>query len=475
MSVVQITKACTLKCDYCFDKVWQNEAKSKSAKVTIDQNTFWKYLKRMWEFFQSDPENKNICISGGEPTLHPKFKEFINSSIHSGYQVYLLSNFTFSTQIAEFLKPYLESWRLTTMTNINSPYDDYAKMSKVLWARTLLNLKLLEGPWVRLSFNIFDPDVDYEFIFEVLEKYPKLDKTIRLWVVNPIIKDLRRDNTYVFDNETIVEGKRETMWNMYKRLGKVTDGLVERLTKLGYSIYLDCGVGWCIFNPKTLQLIENNQGRIHGCSLPNDEVSTDGQYSSCYTLYDYGNEDRKLNVDNLSIKKSRWHFILKTEFFKEHSLILPKCKRCPLLEKGCPRFCVSNNLYYYENLYKQWIIDDFKISWDSFYNKLTEQEQLFSRIEYGLSRGFYEDVKILLDRVENIIQIKEWVYDGTSIRPYMYSILVEYLTWTYSKGQALSLISQVMTQVTDQNVKLNQIDFRLVKVIEILIKEYKKI
>ena len=66
------------------------------------------------------------------------------------------------------------------MTNINSPYADYAKMKPILWTKTLMNLKMLEGPGVRLSFNIFDPDVDYEFIFEVLEKYPKLDKTIRL-------------------------------------------------------------------------------------------------------------------------------------------------------------------------------------------------------------------------------------------------------------------------------------------------------
>lgn len=47
MSVVQITKACTLKCSYCFDVVGQEAAKSKSAEITISSENFDKYLKRM--------------------------------------------------------------------------------------------------------------------------------------------------------------------------------------------------------------------------------------------------------------------------------------------------------------------------------------------------------------------------------------------------------------------------------------------
>jgi len=53
-------------------------------------------------------------------------------------------------------------------------------MNKFLWTRTLMNLKILESEDVRLSFNIFDPDENYDFIYEVLEKYPNLDNTIRL-------------------------------------------------------------------------------------------------------------------------------------------------------------------------------------------------------------------------------------------------------------------------------------------------------
>jgi len=44
----------------------------------------------------------------------------------------------------------------------------------------MMNLKYLENPNIRLSFNIFDPDENYDFMFEVLQKYPNLDKTIRI-------------------------------------------------------------------------------------------------------------------------------------------------------------------------------------------------------------------------------------------------------------------------------------------------------
>lgn len=463
MSVVQITKACTLSCSYCFDVLWQNEAKSKSAKVTIDKDTFSKYLSRMWEFFKSNPKEKNICISWGEPTLHPLFKQFVNNSIHSWFEIYLLSNFTFSTDIANFLKKYIDSWKISSMVNINSPYADYAWMKSFLWTRTLMNLKILENPWIRLSFNIFDPDLDYEFIFEVLKKYPNLDTTIRLWVVNSIIKDLREEDTYVFDNN-IVEWKKESMWSKYKRLWKVTDKLVERLTKLGYSIYLDCWVGWCIFNPKTIDLIKDNWGQLHWCSLPNDEVSTDWQYWSCYTLYDYWNEDKKLNVDNISIKKSRWHFILKTEFFKEHYLILPKCMRCPLLEKGCPRFCVSNNVYYYEKLFKNWYKN---IVEDSYYLKLTAQEKDFTKIEYFLSTNQLEVVKELLDNNSFNELLVKWEYNSTvSIRFYMYYVLYKFLTKEFWRWEWLRYIWDIMTKVWKKEIQL-------VKIVEVLLKEYK--
>lgn len=476
MSVVQITKACTLKCTYCFDKVWQEQAKSKQANITISRSNFDKYLSRMWEFFQDKTDDKNICVSWWEPTLHPLFTQFITWAVNSNYHVYLLSNFTFTEKVRKFLYSYIQNWDVTCMVNVNSPTGTYAWMTKALWIKTMINLTALQHPWVRLSFNIFDPDIDYEFIFDTLKKLPNVDKMVRLWVVNPILSDLRKNETFVFDN-IVHDWQKESTWEFYQRLWKVTDVLVERLTKLGYSVYLDCWVGWCIFSPETLTYIRQNNWIIHWCSLPNDEVSTDSQYSSCYTLFSYWNEDRFLNLQNISIKKSRWWFILKTEFFKKHYLILPKCMTCPLLKEGCPRFCVSNNIYFWETIFwKNWenisiYKDTIKnYTWDDnmykYLRKVYEtypQNLNFTECEYLLSRGLYDMFESHIERFDHTSHIRYWLY----------KILYMYLSEKVNKKEALELFQQHIQQF--KHIEISDIDIDLVRITSILLKEYRSL
>lgn len=464
MSVVQITKACTLKCTYCFDIKNQEDAKKKKVRVTLSRDWFERYLQRMGEFFQNKKDDKNICISWGEPSIHPHFINYIKQSLATNFDIYLLSNFTFNEKVQRFLKPHIESGRITTMVNVNSPTGTYAWMSKWLWIKTMMNLTALQNPGVRLSFNLFSPDEDYSFILQTLKKLPKVDKVVRLWISNPIIKDLREKGTYIFD-KNILNWEKESMWSFYQRLWKTTDRLVKELSDEWYSIYLDCWVGWCIFSPETIELIKENKWVIHDCSLPNDEVSTDMQYSACYTLYNYGNEDRFLTVDNYSVKKSRWWFILKTEFFKEHYLTLPKCQRCPMLEKGCPRFCVSNNIKFWEKVY--WMNWE-NLFWeysDEYFDKLTKEELMYSRFEYTISRGLYDLGYHVL----------EYYKDKEDFRKDLYQIFLDYLTEKIWKKEALEIYNSTIDKYKKMNYDLSRRDFMLMKTTSIFIKEYKKI
>lgn len=466
MSVVQITKYCSLSCTYCFDKYNQKDH-LLDKKVIMNQSTFDKYIKRMWEFFASNKDDRSVCISWWEPTLHPDFKAMVNKVLNSwfstvtwewGFNVYLLSNFTFDPKLCNFLKPLIEWWRLATMVNVNSPYEKYAWMTSVLWEKTITNLKTLQSPEVRLSFNIFSPDISYDFIFETLEQLPKVDKIVRLWVVNPIILDLRRKDTYVFQWE---------MWEMYKKLWKITDWLVDKLTDLWYKIYLDCWVWRCIFDPKTVEKIKENWWQTHWCSLPNDEVSVNWEYWSCYTLYNFWNEDKTVNINSLSVKRSRWHFILKTEFFKEHYLILPKCLKCPLLKEWCPRFCVSNNIFYWEKHFEKW--------WkDEFFDKMEDLHKKFAKIEYFLSKNNLENAKKEISEIENFSEIEKNIFDE-KINPrfYFYNILVDFLMKKDSKNISIERINKIMHQVSEKKIKLSEIDFKLLKISELLIKNLK--
>lgn len=450
MSVLQITKICTLKCTYCFDKVHQQEARMNNEWMFMKDEDFYKYLSRMNEFFKTRKEEKSICISWWEPTLHPSFKKFIRSSLNDWFKIYLLSNFSFNEKIRVFLKNHFEKWTITCMTNINSPKDkEYSWMNNKLWENTIKNLEELQNPWIRLSFNIFDPDLEYDFIFDIVEKFPKLDKMIRIWIENTILPELKNRKTFVFHWE---------LWEKYKKLWKVIDTIVEKLHKMWKSIYFDCWAWWCIFNENTIDEIKRNWWVIHWCSLPNDEVQTLWQYSTCYALYNYWNEEWKYNIKNNSMKQLRWISILQTEFYKNHYLILPKCTNCPLLEKWCPRFCVSNNIYYWNSIYKDWN-ETFK---DKYYNKLSEDQKNYSYIEWCLSNFKFTEWKDFINKI--------W---EKNYRYQLYSILLNFFI-NEDKKDNLDKFYELVNWILSNWEKLNKKDLSLAKLIELIIKNHKK-
>jgi hypothetical protein len=53
-------------------------------------------------------------------------------------------------------------------------------MTDNFWDKTLKNLEILQRKEIRVSLNVFDPNLTYDFIFDILKDFPKLDKTVRV-------------------------------------------------------------------------------------------------------------------------------------------------------------------------------------------------------------------------------------------------------------------------------------------------------
>lgn len=86
--VIDITQHCTLRCPHCM----QNAGPERNEMMSKD--TFIKALQ-----FAKDIGSKVIMISGGEPTSHPEFLDFLKialNKLHCGFlSVSVLSNGTF--------------------------------------------------------------------------------------------------------------------------------------------------------------------------------------------------------------------------------------------------------------------------------------------------------------------------------------------------------------------------------------------
>lgn len=83
--IINITQHCTLRCPHCM----QNAGPERDEMMS--QEVFEQALQ-----FANNIGSKAVMISGGEPTSHPLFLDFLKKALHSGFQVVsVASNGTF--------------------------------------------------------------------------------------------------------------------------------------------------------------------------------------------------------------------------------------------------------------------------------------------------------------------------------------------------------------------------------------------
>ena len=67
-------------------------------------------------------KKQQVSVLGGEPTLHPRFTEFINLILQSGLEAKVFTNGIMNEKIRRFLAELPES-KITIIVNINNPKD----------------------------------------------------------------------------------------------------------------------------------------------------------------------------------------------------------------------------------------------------------------------------------------------------------------------------------------------------------------
>lgn len=265
MANIAINNYCNLKCDYCFanDMI-------KEVNKTMSLENYIKILKYLTE--QNCEEH--IGIIGGEPTIHPQFKDILIETNQCANANKI--NFTLFTNGIE-LEPYLSY--IGSNINILINCNDFMKMSfeQVNKFRSTLHhifqLGWIHNEKVICGCNLHLNEINYNWIWELVDAYhiPRL----RCSVVSP--------------------GGCYTLWRQNKdeyfnRMKPIFLNFCREAQRRKVVINIDCGyIPSCYFSKEEIELIkEVTQLKYYhsdnGCN-PVMDITPDLQVTPCFGAY----------------------------------------------------------------------------------------------------------------------------------------------------------------------------------------------
>ena len=222
-----ITMRCNRACSYCFAKEKLHSYATGNVVTEISLENLEKVLQ-----FLAKTNCDTIQLAGGEPTIHPKFKEILLTLLNKKINVNLLTNALWNPELnALFAKVSPRS--LGFLLNIDNP-KAYSTQEQ---QRLEENLRCLSKRGnVTLSFNLFEKTPNYDYIFDFVKRYG--------------FKNLRLS----FSMPVIFEGKANAYFPIqdYKSSAKYIMDFVHKAENLGAMVGMDNAVPICMFTSEEL-------------------------------------------------------------------------------------------------------------------------------------------------------------------------------------------------------------------------------
>ena len=205
MANIMLTEVCNLRCPYCFANEFVN---GNVNDKHISLENFKKALD-----FSFTGENERIGIIGGEPTVHPQFKEIMEILIYDE-RVRDFVVFTNLINADKYINVLVNpKARLTVNCNTE------ANMGSNLYKRMLNNLDTFLNDYymkdrITLGINMYKPDFEYEYIVELLKKYGF--SHVRTSIVVPNTDTLRGRNPIEYFKDM-----KESVFRFFRELEKI--------------------------------------------------------------------------------------------------------------------------------------------------------------------------------------------------------------------------------------------------------------
>lgn len=257
---------------------------------------------------------KQARLLGGEPTLHPKFPEFIKKALDRGLGISLFTNGLMTDQVSDFLAN-IPDGKLSILLNTIHPSE---KDSKGINRQKMVMKKL--GSVIIPGINIYSAKQELDYLLNYVSNF-NLKKEIRLGLSHSV---LSRNNISLHPKE-------------YQRIGYKIVKLKQDAKNEGISLGFDCGFVPCMFPVEYYDLLSEELKKAGTCCHPVIDLITDGSFISCYPLNNFLKV--KMN-DQLHAKELIKRFEEALVTYSEAG-IYTYCTTCPMFKKRCNGGCMS--------------------------------------------------------------------------------------------------------------------------------------
>lgn len=305
MANIAINNYCNLDCKYCFASEMRDE---KSTSISLDN------FRAILNWLSRSPKNF-VGIIGGEPTIHPKFKEIlheVNTYCRDVDTEGVL--FTNGIELEKFLPDIGD--RIGILLNVNTPCSmSTDKWNKLISCLDHLDLLCWFDRRVTVGCNIYMDCDDYSFIWEIVRKY-KL-KHIRTSITAP--------------NPKLNLGKEEYYTIMKPKLIEFCKKAIENDCGLG----LDCNhIPSCYFTDEEKEIVyaayNRDGGREYDSPFfcePVVDITPDFRASACFGSYDPVDMRDFSDIDSLMR-----YLIFKKSYPRYVNNCTGKCTNCKKYE-----------------------------------------------------------------------------------------------------------------------------------------------
>lgn len=310
MPNIAITSYCNLKCPYCFASEMIQTQRNKN--ISLDE------LEHILQWINQE-YTKHIGIIGGEPTLHPQFKEILNIFSHFS-QLYqnTITLYTNGIDLAKWM-PYITD-NFFILINLTNPLlmnqNQIKSLKQSLDLLNQLNKFNKSKPQAMLGCNIYIDEKEYKWLWETIDLYNIY--SIRVSIASP---------SGIYSNW---RNKKEQYYNLIK---PIFLSFCEQAQQHNVKLIPDCHqIPKCYYSEEeynkisqVIQIPEN-----HFC-LPVIDITTDFQATPCFGVYE------PVNCLDFSKLSELEQYLLSQKNIKK--IIKNKCQNCNnKCQGGCLAF-----------------------------------------------------------------------------------------------------------------------------------------